>query len=175
MTKVFNIVPRSTGIAATMAVLIILALFIGFTTKGAPIMVRIMPMVIMAGVMIPFGFFLLSSRRTLFTLSKDGLVVSHTMYGRSIAASDLVINEAKVLDLTRDTEYQGKWRANGFGLPDYSLGWFSLRNKEKALLFVTDKQKVVYIPTKAGFSILLSTSSPDDFVHALQETFSNKT
>ncbi len=171
MTKVFHIVPRSTCIIGTLGFLAIIAVVIITSTKGAPIPVIIISLVIMAGVMIPFGFFARSSLHTTFTLSEDGLVVSRTLYGRSIAATALVANEAKAIDLTRDTQYQGKLRTNGLGLPDYSLGWFKLKNNEKALLFVTDKQKVVYIPTRAGFSILLSTPSPDDFVQALKEIF----
>ena len=169
MTKVFHIVPRSTGIIGTLAFLVIIAVVVITSTKGAPIPVRVMPLVIMTGVMVLFGFFALSSRHTTFTLSEDGLVVSRTMYGRSIAASDLVVDEAKAIDLTHDTQYQGKWRTNGLGLPDYSLGWFALKNEEKALLFVTDKRKVVYIPTRSGFSVLLSTPTPDAFIKALQD------
>lgn len=171
MIKVFYIVPRSTGIAITLAVIIIIALIISITTRGVPSTIgRIIPMVIFAGIIIVSGYSLYSSRRTMFTLSEQGLVVSGTMYGRSIPASDMITSKARVLDLTRDTEYRAKWRTNGVGLPDYALGWFKLRNKEHALLFVTDKRKVVYIPTRSGFSILLSTPSPEMFLKTLQET-----
>ncbi len=171
MTKVFYIVPRSTGIAITLAVVIIITLFVVITTKGIPSTIgRIIPMVIFGGIIILNGYVLYSSRRTMFTLSEQGLIVSNTIYGRSIAASELIPGEARVLDLTRNEEYRAKWRTNGVGLPDYSLGWFKLRNKENALMFVTDKHKVVYIPTRSGFSILLSTPSPEAFLKTLQET-----
>lgn len=171
MIKVFYIIPRSTGITVTLAVVIIISLIVVITSRGIPSTIgRIIPMVIFAGIFILFGYFLYSSRCTKFTLSENGLVVSCTMYGRSISASDLKPGEARILDLTRNNEYQVKWRTNGFGLPDYALGWFKLRNKEHALMFVTDKHKVVYIPTKSGFSILLSTPSPEAFLKTLQET-----
>lgn len=170
MTKVFYIIPRSTGTAISLAVLIIIALIIGITTRGASTINRIIPMALFAGVIILHGYFLYSSRCTMFTLSEQGLVVSGTIYGRSIAASDLITSKARVLDLTRDTEYRAKWRTNGVGLPDFALGWFQLRNKDKALMFVTDKHKVVYIPTRSGFSVLLSTPSPEMFLKTLQET-----
>lgn len=171
MIKVFYIIPRSTGTAITLAVLIIIVFIIGITTRGVPSTIgRIIPMVIFAGIIIVSGFFLYSSRRTMFTLSEQGLVVSGTMYGRSIAASDLITSKAMVLDLTLDKEYRVKWRTNGVGLPDYALGWFKLMNKEHALMFVTDKHKVVYIPTRSGFSVLLSTPSPETFLKTLQET-----
>jgi hypothetical protein len=170
MIKVFYIIPRSTGTAISLAVLIIIIFIIGIITRGASTIDRIIPMALFAGVIILHGYFLYSSRRTMFTLSEQGLVVSRTMYGRSIATSDLITSKARVLDLTRDTEYRAKWRTNGVGLPDFALGWFKLRNKEKALMFVTDKHKVVYIPTRSGFSVLLSTPSPEMFLKTLQET-----
>ena len=59
------------------------------------------------------------------------------------------------------------------GLPGYSEGWFRLVNGEKALLFVTDRSRVVYIPTKDGYSILLSTSKPEELLKSMDELWNN--
>jgi hypothetical protein len=53
-------------------------------------------------------------------------------------------------------------------LPGYSAGWFRLRNGEKALAFVTDRQRVLYFPTWKGYSILLSVAEPDAMLAALR-------
>ena len=45
----------------------------------------------------------------------------------------------------------------------------TFRMKTKALLFVTDRRQVVYLPTTEGFSVLMSVSEPDRFMHALHE------
>jgi len=38
---------------------------------------------------------------------------------------------------------------------------------EKALLYLTDRSRAVYIPTLAGYSVLLSPDDPDAFLGAL--------
>ena len=56
----------------------------------------------------------------------------------------------------------------GTGLPGYQAGWFRLRNGEKALLYLTDRARAVYIPTTAGYSLLLSPADPDGFLSQLR-------
>lgn len=48
-----------------------------------------------------------------------------------------------------------------------SSGIFKLRNGDKAHVCITDKTKVVYIPTERG-PVLLSLKRPKDFLAALQ-------
>lgn len=57
----------------------------------------------------------------------------------------------------------------GTGLPGYRAGWFRLRNGEKALLYVTDGSRAVYIPTNRGYSLLLSSQNPERLVNRLRE------
>ena len=169
MAKVFYIVPGSMGVSVLLAFLAVLFSFVGYITRAAPGLVSVLLLLFMSCMVAVFGYFLYSSRRTTFTVSEKGLTVSHTMYGRTIPASDLRAQDAKILDLTKEAAYRSQWRTNGLGLPDYTLGWFILRNREKALTFLTDRRKVVYIPTRSGFSILLSTPSPEAFLRALRE------
>lgn len=114
-----------------------------------------------------FAWLAYSSRHIRFELSHKGLSVAGGMYGRTIPIPSLVVEGAKVLDLRRDREYQLRWRTNGAGLPGYSAGWFKLRNGEKALCFITDRKRVVYVPTKDGYSVMMSVDRPDEFVAAL--------
>lgn len=44
-----------------------------------------------------------------------------------------------------------------------------MENGERALLFVTDYEKVVYIPTTEGYSLLLSVDQPEEFIRAVEE------
>ncbi len=53
-------------------------------------------------------------------------------------------------------------------MPGYRAGWFRLANGEKALLYVTDPHKVAYVPTRAGYSLLLSVDRPTEFVERLR-------
>ena len=72
------------------------------------------------------------------------------------------------VDLGREEQLRPKWRRIGTALPGYQAGWFRLRNGEKALLYLTDRTRAVYIPTTAGYSLLLSPADPDRFLSQLR-------
>jgi hypothetical protein len=114
-----------------------------------------------------FIWIAMSTRSAQVTVSGEGLKIAGGMYGRSIPAASLIVDEAKVLHLGRDRDYQMKWRTNGVGLPGYASGWFKLRNGEKSLCYVTDQKRIVYIPTTDGYSVMLSVERPEEFKTAL--------
>ncbi|NIM18799.1 MAG: hypothetical protein GTO51_00890 [Candidatus Latescibacteria bacterium] len=149
MKYVFSIIPASSGP-------IWLLVFIG---------------VFMVGMVILFGYLAYSSRHVTFELGPEGLRIRGDMYGRSIPASALIVDEVRPIDLGLEKGFQLKWRTNGAGLPGYKSGWFKLRNGQKALAFITDKRRVVYVPTQDGYSVLLSVREPDEFVRACKELF----
>jgi len=76
--------------------------------------------------------------------------------------------EIRAEGLREEGELRPKWRRMGTGLPGYQAGWFRLRNGEKALLYLTDRTRAVYIPTTAGYSLLLSPADPDGFLSQLR-------
>ena len=115
-----------------------------------------------------FGYILHSSRHATFEVSETGLRIRGDLYGRAVPASSIIASGITKIDLRNDREHQPKWRSNGIAVPGYLSGWFRLRNGEKALLFVTDRQQVVYIPTRNRYSLLVSVQEPDRFVSALQ-------
>jgi hypothetical protein len=117
-----------------------------------------------------FAWLAYSSRNTRFQVSPEGLRISNTLYGRMIPSAALEVDGARVVDLTRERQFRPKWRTNGAGLPGYHAGWFKLRNGEKGLLFVTDRKRVVYVPTRDGYSVMLSVAQPEEFVTALRGT-----
>ena len=109
-----------------------------------------------------------SARNAKFEVSEQGLRLRGGIYGRFIPKENLVDEEVKIINLNLQKEYKPKLRTNGIGLPGYSEGWFKLKNNEKALLFVTDYSKVVYIPTDKGYSVLLSVSNPEEFRQSVE-------
>lgn len=115
-----------------------------------------------------FGFFAYSSRNTRFEVTPLGLDIRGTLYGRSIAWADLDVEQARTVDLREASELQPTLRTNGVGLPGYQLGWFRLRRQGRGLLFLTDRSRVVALPTRAGYTILLSVHEPDAFLEALR-------
>jgi len=126
--------------------------------------------VIILAILPLFGYMAYSSRHTEFVVSPDGLDIRGTFYGRMIPASSLVVGEARAIDLTIERDFRPRWRTNGIGMPGYQAGWFRLRNRGKALLFVTDRRHVVYLPTRDGYSVFLSIRDPDAFLRVLKET-----
>ena len=146
MARTFDITPASaTPFIFISAISILLILLLGF-----------------------FAFIGYSVRNTKFEVSEQGLQIKGSLYGRFIPKENLVDEEVKIINLNRQKEYQPKLRTNGIGLPGYSEGWFKLKNNEKALLFVTDYSKVVYIPTDQGYSVLLSVSNPEEFRQSVE-------
>lgn len=126
--------------------------------------------VLMVGLVALFSYLAWSSRHVRFEVTSNGLTIRGDLYGRTIPAASLKTAEARAVDLTRDTSLRPKWRTNGAGLPGYGAGWFRLNNGEKALLFVTDRSRVAYVPTRDGYSLLVSVPEPGEFIRALQES-----
>jgi Bacterial PH domain len=108
------------------------------------------------------------ARTSRFEVRADGLRVAGDLYGRLVPRAQLQVQLARRVDLTRQDELRPTWRRVGTGLPGYQAGWFRLRNGEKALLYLTDRRRAVYIPTTAGYSLLLSPADPDGFLSRLR-------
>ena len=122
---------------------------------------------LLVGLLVLFGSMIYSSRYAQFIVSSEGLQLRGDVYGRTIAARDLIVEEAEQVNLRHKGPYSPKWRTFGTGLPGYLAGWFKLRNGEKALLYVTDTSSVVRIPTRNGYQVLLSVEDPHRFLEAL--------
>lgn len=123
----------------------------------------------MAALTLYFAYQACSMNNIKFEITPQGLRIRAAMYGRFIPSSALRRDEAKVLDLTTEVDHRPKMRTNGVCLPGYCTGWYRLRNSEKALMFVTDRTNVVYVPTSEGFSILMSVRDADEFVKELRK------
>jgi hypothetical protein len=109
-----------------------------------------------------------STRNVTFEVSKQGLRVRGDLFGRLIPRSSLRVEDAAILDLKQETTHRPSLRTMGVGLPGYSSGWFRLRDRGKALLFLTDPSRAVYLPTTDGYSLLISPANPEGFLAALQ-------
>jgi hypothetical protein len=103
-----------------------------------------------------------------FEIRADGLRLEGDLYGHLVPGSQLRLDLARRVDLGREEELRPKSRRLGTALPGYQAGWFRLRNGEKALLYLTDRTRAVYIPTTAGYSLLLSPADPDGFLSRLR-------
>ncbi len=147
MDRVFGIIPGSSGaILFIVGVSVILLLIIGF-----------------------LAFIGYSSKNVRFEVNDEGLRISRSIYGRFIPRAEIAADGVRVIDLRVDAEYYPKRRTNGAGLPGYAEGWFKLKNDEKALLFLTDRSSVVYIPTLKDYSVLLSVREGEEFSDLIRQ------
>lgn len=108
-------------------------------------------------------------RTARFEIGPDGLRLRGDLYGRLVPRARLAVKEARRVDFARNPELLPASRRMGTGLPGYQAGWFRLRDGEKALLYLTDRTRAVYIPTTAGYSLLLSPADPDTFLSRLKQ------
>jgi hypothetical protein len=106
------------------------------------------------------------ARSTTFELSQNALRLHGDVYGRTIPSSELRAGEAARVDISRGP-FRLVARTVGTALPGYRSGWFRLANGEKALVYVTDPSRVVYVPTTDGYSLLLSVAETDQFLDQL--------
>jgi hypothetical protein len=93
-------------------------------------------------------------------VSPDSIRIRGSIYGRVVAKQDIDLSRARVVDLRSEPALVPRLRTNGIGLPNYRVGWFRLRNRERALCFLTDPDAVLYLPTTLNFALLVSLSDP---------------
>ena len=115
-----------------------------------------------------FIYLAASTRQVRFEVTPGSLKIAGDMFGRTIPISVLDLDAMRAMNLNYEREYLPRWRRMGTGLPGYAAGWFSLRNGEKSLIFMTDRSCVVHIPTSEGYSVMLSTERPEEFMAAVR-------
>ena len=148
MTETFAIVPAQ--IKGTLAILL-------------PVAALLLAILALLGVTVR------GSQATRFEVSPAGLRVRGDLYGRLVPASALRGPQARAVDLRSERTLAPVARTFGTGLPSYRAGWFQLASGEKALVYLTDPSRVVYVPTTLGWSVLVSTPDPAAMVAKLRE------
>jgi hypothetical protein len=124
--------------------------------------------VIFVPVVVLLGGTLVGARASRFEVSPAGLRLYGGWYGRTVPPGQIRGEDARRVDFATEPGLAPKWRTMGTGLPGYQAGWFRLKNGEKALLYLTDRSRAVYVPTTAGYSLLLSPADPDRFLSAVR-------
>ena len=123
--------------------------------------------VLLVAVLLLLAYVALSGRLSRFEVSPEGLRLRGDLYGRLIPLEALRLEEANILRLEKTSQFWPTRKTMGSNLPGYYSGWFRLRSGQKALLYVTDRRQVVYLPTTEGFSVMLSVREPQRLLDAL--------
>jgi hypothetical protein len=111
---------------------------------------------------------ILSVRSPRFEVSSAGLRLRGDLWGRLIPAAELQTGGVARVDLSVATELEPHRRSMATRLPGYTSGWFTLANGTKALVYLTDASRAVYVPTTAGYAVLVTPADPDGLVAALR-------
>lgn len=125
--------------------------------------------VLLVGVLALLGWMAASSKRVELLVEPGALVIRGGPYGRRLPLADLDLERARAVDLTAERELQARWKTNGAALPGLQQGWFRLRDKGKALLFVTDRTRVLHVPTTEGWALQVSVEDPGALLAALRK------
>ena len=110
-----------------------------------------------------------STRHSRVDIEPSGIRLVGDLWGRRISFEKLELEHARRMDLRQETQFALARRTMGTGLPGYSAGWFKLRNGEKALVYVTRPDDVIYIPTTDGYCLMLTVTEPERFLARLRE------
>ena len=124
--------------------------------------------VVLAAVLASLAYVAYSSRNSRVEIDTGSLRLVGDFWGRTIPIGTLRVSEARIVDLAETPEYYPRRRTFGTGLPGYASGWFRLRGGAKALVYLTNRSRVVYIPTTVGYVLLLSVEEPERFLEALR-------
>ncbi|HRC85012.1 MAG TPA: PH domain-containing protein [Thermoanaerobaculia bacterium] len=124
---------------------------------------------LLMGVLVMLAVVCLAPRRVTFEVGDGTLRFHGDLYGKPIRLSELQLDQAQILDLAQEPGLLPRWRTAGTALGRaYNSGWFRLRNGEKALLYLTRRERVLSVPTTLGYRLLLSPESPEQMLASLR-------
>ena len=108
-----------------------------------------------------------AAKNTTISLTNENLVIKSSFWSKKIPLENILIDEIKPINLSENSDYQLSFRTSGVNLANVKMGWMRLKNKSKALVFITDKKNVALIPTK-DFQILFSMNNIDEFISKIK-------
>jgi hypothetical protein len=100
-------------------------------------------------------------------LNSEFISIKVSFIKKKWAINTLLRDQVRLINLDKETAFKPKWKLFGAAMPGLRSGYFRLSNKQNAHIYLTDFQKVVYIPTQKG-PLLLSLKRPKEFMDYLQ-------
>lgn len=120
--------------------------------------------IVLMGIGLGWAFF-----RRRVELAGNVLDVRSTLYRRRTPVADLLLDQAEVVDLSRDRRYGIRFKTNGYSMPGFYSGHFRLQGGGKGFALVTDRARTLVIPVRGGSSLLLSMERPQALLEALRK------
>ncbi|CAM4199519.1 PH domain-containing protein [Stenotrophomonas indicatrix] len=120
--------------------------------------------IVLMGIGLGWAFF-----RRRVELAGNVLDVRSTLYRRRTPVADLLLDQAEVVDLSRDRRYGIRFKTNGYSMPGFYSGHFRLQGGGKGFALVTDRARTLVIPVRGGSTLLLSLERPLALLEALRK------
>lgn len=109
-----------------------------------------------------------ATKRRAIAIDDGALDVLATFYRRRVPVQDIDLDKARIIDLREHAEWRPRLKTNGYALPGLSAGWFRTRDLTSLFCMVTDRQRVLVLPLRAGGAMLLSAERPTELLNALR-------
>lgn len=170
MVATFDLVPISAGVilklAATMAFLLVLAVYLWLKRDDRPFLVTLAAIPTLF-LFVAFAWFIIGGRDMSVSITQDELILDVPLYGRHVPLRSLDITGTTINGAGLQAACHPASRTNGLGMVGYQLGWFKLQGGNDGLLAVTASPDTICVPTTTGFSMVLSVSDAAGFLTAL--------
>jgi hypothetical protein len=136
---------------------------------GKSVWLLVAVMILLVGLCVMLSWVAWSTRHSRAEVTPQGLKLVGDLWGRTIPHDAFLLDDARIVDLRGEPDLTPRTRTMGTGLGGFAAGWFRLRNGEKALIYLTDRTRVVYLPTNRGHSVMLSSAEPERLLAAMRD------
>lgn len=109
------------------------------------------------------------SSRVTFVVGAGKLKVTGDHFAETYALAELDLAGAQAVDLSEPGPYRLKWKTLGTGMPGYYSGEYALANGSPAVVFISDRKRVLHIPRRAAPALMVSVPDPLAFRQLLLE------
>ncbi|TXH77944.1 MAG: hypothetical protein E6Q88_00080 [Lysobacteraceae bacterium] len=119
-------------------------------------------------VLIPvIGVLTWSVRRRRVSIDGETLVIAAGINTARVKVSELQLDAARIVNLDHDSELRPRLKTMGTSMPGYRAGHFRLRDRRRAFVLVTRREKLLALPERNGRMLLLSLKQPQALLDAL--------
>ena len=102
-------------------------------------------------------------------LSPLALDIKTSFYSTAVPFSELILDQARVIDLHERTEFKPGMKYNGYAIAGFNSGHFRLKNGEKAFVAIAGERRALWLPTRSGKGLLLQPQQPEALLNRLRE------
>lgn len=107
-------------------------------------------------------------RRHHVVVDAAGVEVATAFHKRRLGWSELRLDEARVANLDEHTGLKPLLKTNGTAFPGFRSGWFRMRNREKAFVAMLRGPRVLWVPTRQDYGLLLQARQPQALLDHLR-------